>query len=347
MNNDVINKQNIEVFISYSSKNEEVANLIAEGLEDRGVKYWKAGQYTINSGEDFREKISSALKECKIFLIILSTESMNSPWVRLELTEALRYDKKIYSLKIDNNPIDEVFDFKLGCSQISDGTKNLNSVIENLSINIKKMRDQLVEKEKQNLFSKNKNIPFWNLAKANKIIFFIFLAIAILSTLLSLINNSHNDTFDNLQSILYFTFLCFPLYLIVNGIFYKVVKNYSSYKCAAANYILFEKDFKPLKNKKSLSKAIKYLNNSSDNGYYKATLKLSKLYKEGKFLKKDLDLSTELYEKSITQKAKYKEKIKQNIGVYLLLLFCFIGILIYYCMFSGFSIFQLLDLLFN
>ena len=278
MNNSIINKQNIEVFISYSSKNEEIASLIAEGLEDRGVKYWKAGQYTINSGEDFREKISNALRECKIFLIILSTESMNSPWVKLELTEALRLNKKIYSLKIDNNPIDEIFDFKLGCSQISDGTKNLNSVIENLSINIKKMRDQLVEKEKQSLFSRNKNIPFWNLAKANKIIFFIFLAIAIFSTLLSVINKSYYDTFDYLQSLLYFIFLCIPLYFIFNGVFYKIVRNYSSYKCAAADYILFEKYFKPLKNRKLKSKALRYLNNSSDNGYYKATLKLSKLY---------------------------------------------------------------------
>ena len=346
MNNSIINKQNIEVFISYSSKNEEIASLIAEGLEDRGVKYWKAGQYTINSGEDFREKISSALRECKIFLIILSTESMNSPWVKLELTEALRLNKKIYSLKIDNNPIDEIFDFKLGCSQISDGTKNLSSVIENLSINIKKMRDQLVEKEKQSLFSKNKNIPFWNLAKANKIIFLIFLAIAIFSTLLSIINKSYYDTFDYLQSLLYFIFLCIPLYFIFNGVFYKIVRNYSSYKCAAADYILFEKHFKPLKNRKLNSKALRYLNNSSDNGYYKATLKLSKLYKEGKYLKQDLNLAEELYEKSIEQKLEYKEKIKQNLGIYSILCISFIGILIYYCMFSSFSIFQLLDILF-
>ena len=129
--------RNIDVFISYSSKDEDTANMIVEGLSERGVRCWKAGEYTINSGEDFRQKIADALNECKIFLIILSKNSMTSPWCKIELTEALRKNKKIYSLKVDNSPIDELFDFKLGCSQTSDGTKNLIPVIENLSINIK------------------------------------------------------------------------------------------------------------------------------------------------------------------------------------------------------------------
>ena len=140
--------RNIDVFISYSSKDEETANLVVEGLSARGVQCWKAGAYTINTGEDFRQKIADALDECKIFLIILSKNSMSSPWCKIELTEALRKNKKIYSLKVDESPIDELFEFKLGCSQTSDGTKKLIPVIENLAINIKKDRDAILEKEK-------------------------------------------------------------------------------------------------------------------------------------------------------------------------------------------------------
>ena len=310
MNKKVNANLNIEVFISYSSKNEEIASLIAEGLEDRGVKYWKAGQYTINSGEDFREKIASALKECKIFLIILSKDSMNSPWVKLELTEALRNNKKIYSLKIDEYPLDELFDFKLGCSQISDGTKNLNSVIENLSINIRKTRDELVSKSKNTLINQNKNLYMVN--ASSLVLYPIFLLIIIF--LISLLLSFKFPEFKNFYTFsLIFLIPSIAIYLFIDKNLPKQLENYITLHTHNAEYILFVNYSRFFKSKKSKKIGLQYLIKASIDGSYKASFKLSKFYKKGKYFEKNLELSEEYYKKGLEQQKNSKSSFSNLI----------------------------------
>lgn len=147
---DTYSYTNEEVFISYSSKDEVVANTIKELLESppRSVSCWKANDVTISGGDDFRAKIVDAIRRCKVFLLILSKASMDSKWCALELSMAIMENKKIYTIKIDDTPLSELLSFKLGCTQIADGTVNFEAVIESLAVNVKNGRDQVLERER-------------------------------------------------------------------------------------------------------------------------------------------------------------------------------------------------------
>ena len=339
--NDISLNRNIDVFISYSSKDNNVANLVVEGLSERGVQCWKAGEYTINSGEDFRQKIADALDECKIFLIILSKNSMESPWCKIELTEALRKNKKIYSLKIDDSPIDELFEFKLGCSQTSDGTKNLVPVVENLSINVKKDRDAILEKEKSQIYSKTNAVYFFNLFTLNNVFMLLFLAISairIVDLFTAYSNLGPNDFYsDTLLNYLkgYIVSIIFALFmkLLFDFIYNNLVKKYVELSCASAEYLTFKSKFKWYASKQTKQKAIVLLQNSAKSGEYKALLAISKLYDKGNFVTRDSKLANDYKIMGIEAKNKFFKTLKnysfKETIIYTVLL-VFIYIVMYY-----------------
>ena len=313
MNNSLSVNRNVDVFISYSSKDEETANLVVDGLSARGVQCWKAGTYTINSGEDFRQKIADALDECKIFLIILSEHSMSSPWCKLELTEALRKNKKIYSLKVDGSPIDELFDFKLGCSQTSDGTKNLIPVVENLSINIKKDRDALLEREKTQIYSAVNSYHFFNLSVINNIFLLLFFALTIFRMFYAYNNAAVWE--DPFMAALYQTipFMgAVMMYAIINVGFWSIVKKYAQLGCPSAEYLMFKKYFGIFSFGTRKKQALSFLQNAAKGGDHRALIKLSKMLESGKHVKKDQRLSDEYRIMASEEKRNYFKKITKN-----------------------------------
>ncbi|MBQ8146738.1 MAG: toll/interleukin-1 receptor domain-containing protein [Clostridia bacterium] len=149
---------NEDVFISYSSANYNVAVEIKKRLESspRNVTCWMANDANIQGGDDFRTRIVDAIRRCKIFLFILSNESMGSKWCPLELSFAILENKKIYSIRIDSTQLSPSFEFKLICSQISDGTSNLDVVIETLALNIKNQRDEIIIQEQRKISDSKK-----------------------------------------------------------------------------------------------------------------------------------------------------------------------------------------------
>ena len=303
----------IDVFISYSSANEEIANMVVEGLSERGVNCWKAGTYTINSGDDFREKIAKALDECKIFLIILSERSMSTPWVRIELTEALRKNKKIYSLRIDDTPLDELFEFKLGCSQISDGTKNLAPVMENLAMNIKKDRDAWLEKERSEVYSGTKTHFFFDLAKLNGILFLFPLFVTMWSmyytyTHPSPIQNTLKAMLEHVEPMILMTGIC----IFVHCVFKSNLKNYTKLGCTSAQYLTFKRLFRPLQGKKKRRQALFYLQQAADGGNYRAQIKMAKLLRDGKHLAQNPELAEEYLRQARISKSRIPLTVKKN-----------------------------------
>ncbi len=149
---------NEDVFISYSSANHSVALEIKKRLESppRNVTCWMANDANIQGGDDFRSRIVDAIRRCKIFLVVLSKESMESKWCPLELSFAILENKKIYSIRIDSTQLSPSFEFKLICSQISDGTSNLDVVIETLAINVKNQRDEMLTQEQRKISDSKK-----------------------------------------------------------------------------------------------------------------------------------------------------------------------------------------------
>ena len=90
------------VFISYSTKNADVANKVCNVLEKNGLECWIAPR-NIASGKNYIDEISSAIKSAKIIVLIYSKDSQESKYVNNEINLAYSYQKKILSFNIDDS----------------------------------------------------------------------------------------------------------------------------------------------------------------------------------------------------------------------------------------------------
>lgn len=95
---------NHDVFISYSSKNPEVALAVCHTLEEHGIKCWMAPR-NIPPGCDYGDLIDDAIIASKVFLFIYSFESVNSVWCKGELNVAFSEEKTIIPYRIDTTPM--------------------------------------------------------------------------------------------------------------------------------------------------------------------------------------------------------------------------------------------------
>lgn len=134
-----------DIFISYSSKNEDTALELVKNLEEKKLSYWFAPLELVGKQHD--AEISPAIKQSKIFLIFLSQYSRPrkghndaSRWVRDELLVARGCHKKcILPVKLDDT-VDEETDNLMfnGLPNYFDLTKNTISSLINFLENLLK-----------------------------------------------------------------------------------------------------------------------------------------------------------------------------------------------------------------
>ena len=101
-----------DVFISFSSKEESKADFVRRVLETNKIACWKAPQ-NIPLGSDYAKAIPDAIRECRIFLLMLSEKSQESPWVRKELDMAVNCGKLIIPFVMEDCQLNEEFNFIL------------------------------------------------------------------------------------------------------------------------------------------------------------------------------------------------------------------------------------------
>src|SRR5271165_311844 len=80
-------------FISYSGKDQEFADRLYEGLQNKGVRCWFA-PHDVKAGEKLHEQIDQAIRLHDKLLLILSEHSMNSEWVKTEIAKARKRELK-------------------------------------------------------------------------------------------------------------------------------------------------------------------------------------------------------------------------------------------------------------
>jgi uncharacterized protein YjbI with pentapeptide repeats len=74
-------------FISYSGNDEEFAKRLFADLQTEGVRCWFAPHHA-QAGKKLHEQIDSAIRIHEKLLLILSPDSINSEWVKTEITTA-------------------------------------------------------------------------------------------------------------------------------------------------------------------------------------------------------------------------------------------------------------------
>ena len=105
-----------DIFISYCSKNQHQADRIYQTLTNQGFQCWYAPA-DIYGAERFTKVIPPAIRESKVFLLLMSPEAQESKWVHRELGVADQLDKPIFTFFLEDMTLNDEFNFVLQFDQ--------------------------------------------------------------------------------------------------------------------------------------------------------------------------------------------------------------------------------------
>ena len=105
-----------QVFISYSTKDQVQAETVRNVLEGNDIPCWMAPR-DIPGGSNYTKEIPIAIRDCQVFVLILSQHSQNSPWVLKELDSAVNHAKVILPFMLENCQLNDEFNFLLTGAQ--------------------------------------------------------------------------------------------------------------------------------------------------------------------------------------------------------------------------------------
>ena len=103
---------NHDVFISYSSKDYDKVNNVKNILEINGISCWMAPQ-SIPTGSSYAKEIPTAIRTCKVFLLMITSKSQESQWVPKEVSLALSDNKCVIPFVIEECILTDMFNFFL------------------------------------------------------------------------------------------------------------------------------------------------------------------------------------------------------------------------------------------
>lgn len=106
-----------DVFISYSSKDQAVADYIVQYLESQGVTCWISSRNIRPGSPNYWEDIFEGIDDCRAVLALSCQNSMDSVDVRKELNYCARANKPLIELKLDSTPHNANFTALFGTRQ--------------------------------------------------------------------------------------------------------------------------------------------------------------------------------------------------------------------------------------
>ena len=120
-----------DVFISYKSEEFAIAERVRKRIDEAGVSCWMAPA-SIPGGSSYASEIPQAIRNCKVFVLILSKLAQESKWVPRELDQAINANKVIMPFTIDDGELRSDFDFYLTNVQRYPAFQDLGAAMENM-----------------------------------------------------------------------------------------------------------------------------------------------------------------------------------------------------------------------
>lgn len=105
-----------EIFISYSTVDTVNAETVRNVLEKNGLSCWMAPR-DIPGGSNYTKEIPIAIRNCKVFVLILSKNAQSSHWVLKELDSAVNCGKVILPFMLEECILNDEFNFLLTGAQ--------------------------------------------------------------------------------------------------------------------------------------------------------------------------------------------------------------------------------------
>jgi len=104
------------IFISYSSKDETVAETICSTLEDRQLKCWIAVR-DIDPGDNYQEAIVKAIRGAKLLVLILTKDSNSSNEIKNELALASQRQIEVVPVRVEDVQLSDALAYALATRQ--------------------------------------------------------------------------------------------------------------------------------------------------------------------------------------------------------------------------------------
>ena len=127
---------NADVFVSYSSKDKNLAEAMVHYLEERKIRCWIAPR-DITGGIDYADAIVDALHNASVVVFMCSKHSLASEWCKGEVNRALSYEKKIVPFKIDDASVSGGWDLYLGKQHWIDAVPHPENLFDQLVHDLK------------------------------------------------------------------------------------------------------------------------------------------------------------------------------------------------------------------
>jgi TolB-like protein/Tfp pilus assembly protein PilF len=99
-----------KVFISYASRDAAVAHELCAALESANLPCWIAPR-DVRAGESYAAAIVHAISSCRLLVLILSKNSINSPHVLREIERACSKKRPVLSVLIDSTDLPPEFEY--------------------------------------------------------------------------------------------------------------------------------------------------------------------------------------------------------------------------------------------
>ena len=103
---------NKDVFISYKAEEIEEASWVKSVLESNGISCWMA-PLCIPGGSSYAVEIPQAIRQAKVFVLILSSKAQSSQWVSREVDLAINEGKIVLPFMLENCALKDDFNFYL------------------------------------------------------------------------------------------------------------------------------------------------------------------------------------------------------------------------------------------
>jgi tetratricopeptide (TPR) repeat protein len=91
-----------DVFLAYAHEDNAIAVSVEADLKGHGITCWRDPQIIVGR---YPDQIEAAIRECRVFVALLSKSSIGSIWVRDELSLARHYQRAVVPVQIDETPL--------------------------------------------------------------------------------------------------------------------------------------------------------------------------------------------------------------------------------------------------
>ncbi len=134
-----------DIFISYASSEEKIANQICNTLEEQGVSCWIAPR-NIQVGKEYGAEIIEGIENCKVFFLCLSKASNESQHVLREVERAVNKRLPIIVYQYEETTLSKSLEYFLASTQwfIPKGDEDFAGLIDAID----KLKNKKVAKKK-------------------------------------------------------------------------------------------------------------------------------------------------------------------------------------------------------